>query len=335
MKPKYPLYIPSKGRSDSRLTVKSLERMGVDYNIVVEGQEYDDYARVIDEKKIIVLPEIYFEQYDTLDRDGVWEGTGPGAARNFIWDHSTERGFKRHWVMDDNIQMFLRFNNNLQIPSNSGAIFRAMEDFCDRYENVGMAGPNYYMFVPRKAKHPPVIMNTRIYSCNLIKNDIPFRWRGRYNEDTDLSLRILKSRLCTVQFNAFLQLKTTTMTMKGGNTEMYQKTNNRKEFAELLVRSHPDVARVVWKFNRWHHEVNYQPFKPNRLIRKPDYNEPKVINDYGMILRAKDASDIIDPNLYISQLESCLNEIVDEFSLKDNIILKDINNILFNNNIQL
>ena len=49
------------------------------------------------------------------------------------------------------------------------------------------------------------------------------RWRGRYNEDTDLSLRTLKSGLCTVLFNAFLGDKQTTMTGTGGNTESLYK----------------------------------------------------------------------------------------------------------------
>jgi len=44
----------------------------------------------------------------------------------------------------------------------------------------------------------------------LIRNDVPYRWRGRYNEDTDLSLRMLKDRWCTIQFNAFLQGKAAT-----------------------------------------------------------------------------------------------------------------------------
>ena len=43
MNPKYPIYIISKGRADSRLTVKSLETMDVPYRIVIEPQEYDDY----------------------------------------------------------------------------------------------------------------------------------------------------------------------------------------------------------------------------------------------------------------------------------------------------
>ena len=54
-KPQFPLYIPSKGRADSRLTAKALEEMGLFYTIVVEEQEYDEYAKVIDKKKILIL----------------------------------------------------------------------------------------------------------------------------------------------------------------------------------------------------------------------------------------------------------------------------------------
>ena len=53
--PRYPLYIVSKGRAESRLTSKALERMNVPYRIVVEDQEFDDYAAVIDEKKILLF----------------------------------------------------------------------------------------------------------------------------------------------------------------------------------------------------------------------------------------------------------------------------------------
>ncbi len=86
-KPQFPLYIPSKGRADSRLTAKALEEMGVFYTIVVEEQEYDDYAKVIDKKKILILDKKYQDQYDTCDNLGNSKSKGPGAARNFIWEH--------------------------------------------------------------------------------------------------------------------------------------------------------------------------------------------------------------------------------------------------------
>ena len=47
MNPKYPVYIISKGRSETRLTSKALERMKVPYHIVIEPQEYILYLPAI------------------------------------------------------------------------------------------------------------------------------------------------------------------------------------------------------------------------------------------------------------------------------------------------
>lgn len=51
----------------------------------------------------------------------------------------------------------------------------------------------------------------------------------------------------------------------------------------MIEKLHPGVAKIVWKFNRWHHHVNYKHFKKNRLIKKP-IAIPKGINEYGMKL---------------------------------------------------
>lgn len=285
MLPRYPVYIVSKGRWQSRLTSKALEAMGVPYHIVIEFQEYDDYASVIDPMKILILPPHYLDEYDTFDELGYGRSKGPGAARNYCWQHSIDGGFARHWVMDDNLDAFHRLNRNIKCESDTGSVFAAQEDFVDRYENVAISGPNYYSFVKTGDGVPPFVMNTRIYSCLLIKNDIPYRWRGRYNEDTDLSLRVLKDGWCTVQFNAFLQGKVTTQRMAGGNTKEFYKDEGTMAKSQMLVDMHPDVAKVVWRFNRWHHHVDYKPFKNNLLIRKQGLYIPDVINNYGMILR--------------------------------------------------
>lgn len=287
MQPKYPVYIVSKGRCGSRLTSKALERLGVPYFIVVEKDEYPQYSSVIDPSKVLVLPQSYLDAYETCDDLGDTKGKGPGSARNFCMDHSRENGFKRHWVMDDNIPRFHRLNRNLMVVVSDGAIFRAMEDFVDRYSNVPIAGLNYDFFAKAKEPLPPYVVNTRIYSCLLIDNSIKYRWRGRYNEDTDLSLRVLKDGDCTIQFNAFLQEKATTQTLKGGNTDMFYAKEGTKPKSEMLVRMHPDVSRMVWKFNRWHHQVDYGRFKKNRLNRVVDIRDIPPIDNYGMVLKLK------------------------------------------------
>jgi hypothetical protein len=291
MNPRFPIYIPSKGRHESRLTMKALEKLHVPYRVIVEEPEFSAYAKVIDKRRLLVLDPKYQRDYDAMValKDGESRGSGP--ARNFAWDHAISAGADWHWVIDDNIRGFWRFNHNLKIPVADGTIIRCMEDFCLRYENVAMAGPDYYMFTPRKAKHTrPFTLNTRIYSCNLIRCDLPFRWRGRYNEDADLSIRLLKAGYCTILFNAFMQWKMTAtpgVRMKGGNTEEVYKGGSHLgalEKSKLLVASHPDVARMVWRFNRWHHHVDYSAFAGNKLRRRVKLKVKTGVDNYGMRL---------------------------------------------------
>jgi len=284
MRNRHPIYIVSKGRWVSRLTSKALESMRVPYFIVVEQHEYAEYAAVIDPAKILVLPQIYLDTYDTCDTVGGAKSKGPGAARNFAWEHSIASGATWHWVMDDNLDAFHRLNRGLKLESDTGAIFAAAEDFVERYENIAISGFNYYSFVKATDPVAPYVLNTRIYSCLLIRNDIPYRWRGRYNEDTDICLRVLKDGWVTLQFNAFLCGKVTTQRMKGGNTADFYAQEGTMAKSQMLADLHPDVAKVVWRFNRWHHHVDYAPFKRNKLIRKQGLNIPQGINDYGMTI---------------------------------------------------
>ena len=250
--------------------------MGVPFKIVIEPQEFAQYANVIDEKNILVLP------FGNL-------GQGSIPARNWIWEHALGLGAEQHWILDDNIREFYRLDRNVKYRVDSGATFQACEDFVDRYENIALAGMDYEFFSPRRIKRNPFILNTRIYSCILIKNDLPYRWRGRYNEDTDLSLRILKDGWCTILFLAFQSKKIATMKMKGGNTDELYKDRERSRFemALSLQQQHPDVVKIVCKWGRWQHLVNYKVFKNNQLIKKPGLVIPEGNNEYGMVLLKK------------------------------------------------
>jgi hypothetical protein len=291
--PKYPVYIVSKGRHESMITSKSLARMKVPHYIVIEPQDKDNYEKALDNfniRKYVTLVVAPFSNH----------GDGPGRARNYAWDHSIALGAERHWVLDDNIADFYRLHKNERVRVESGAIFKAAEDFVDRYENVPISGFQYRFFIAPNSKYPAYVKNTRIYSTLLIENTCKHRWRGRYNEDTDICLRVLKDGDCTIQFNAFMQGKCATQTVKGGNTEeFYWKEGDLDKEkwrdgrlnatgtinkSQMLVDMHPDVSRVVWKYGRWHHYVDYGPFKKNQLRLKEDVNLkdfPKVDN-YGM-----------------------------------------------------
>jgi len=289
MQPQFPIYIPSKSRASTATTPRVLEDMGVDYRIVVEEQQYKEYSEYFKKSRLLVLDPKYYAEYDACMEIEEGESKGSGPARNFIWEHSISEGHDWHWTMDDNIYEFLRLHKNQKIAVGDGTIFVAMEDFSLRYENVAMAGPHYRGFADARKKMPPFITGTRVFSCNLIRNDLPFRWRGRYNEDVDLSLRMLKAGWATIQFFAFLQDKAKTQTFAGGNTEAFYAKEGTYLKSKMLVDLHPDVTELAWRFGRVHHHVDYSQWRGMPLIKKKDYQSSKN-NPYKMKLVNKTRS---------------------------------------------
>lgn len=284
--PKYPLYVITKGRWKQTLTIDTLEDMGVDFYICVEPDEYDNYAKKVDVKKIIKLPENFSQQK-----------RGSIPVRNFVWEHSVQNGHKKHWVIDDNILGFFRWNHNLKKRVRDGVFFRIMEDFSDRYENLGLVGCQYASFVP--ATEPgrgQFIKNTRVYSCILINSELldsrlEERWRGTYNEDTDLSLRVLSTGdLCTVNFNCLLSGKQTTGTMRGGNTDTIYEggvySGYKKKFDELK-KNWGKIVKLTHekhKDGRPHHHIPYTKLFKQGLVLKPGIEKEPKINEYNMRL---------------------------------------------------
>jgi hypothetical protein len=277
MNPRWPIFIPTKGRHESRHTIKMFDALDVPYTIFVEAHERDLYAQHVAPERIHVLPH--------RDR-------GLTATRNYIWDYATQRGTPWFWTFDDNISGLFRFNYNLKTPCGDATIMAVIEDFVERYENVAIAGMNYFMFVIRKEQRPPYTLNTRVYSNMLIRTGLqnrdgsPLRNVTFFNDDTDLCLRVLKDGWVTVLFNAFLIEKKVTMTIKGGMTEYYEKTNKRREFVEELIRAHPDIVRMTERWGRWHHWVDYSRFKQT-LKRRANVVVPQGVNNYGMILQER------------------------------------------------
>ena len=206
--PRYPIYVPTKGRWATPQTIKALEELDVAHYVVVQPQELEHYKPVVKKGEILILP---------AGLDGLV------PTRNWIRKHSMEvLHAKRHWQIDDNIQYWARFHHNLKYRFADGSCFCLMEDFTDRYTNIAVSGPNYDMFTRMKlGDTPPVTLNTRVYSCSLVNNEMPHWWRDVYNDDTDLCLRAMKDNWSVVQFNAYVSKKTTTMLLKGGNTTIY------------------------------------------------------------------------------------------------------------------
>ena len=272
-KPRYPIYIPSKGRADNPLTAEMFDAGGVPFKLMVEPQERDAYAKRWGSKRVVVLPE---------------NNRGLVYSRNACRDHSVSEGHKRHWQFDDDIRRLMRMMGTTRIACPPDVAIRAAEDFTDQFENVGLTSFNYWKLVPFSgpfgmSDYPPFMLNFRCYTCFLMKNDVDCRWRGRYNEDTDMTLQVLAEGLCTVLLNAFLIDTMATSSQSGGQTDIYV-ADGRLEMARELERRWPGVVQVKRRFNRPQHVVNWKIFT-TQLVRKKGA-KPMRPEDYALTLKA-------------------------------------------------
>lgn len=274
-KPRYPVYIPSKGRADNPLTAQMFDEGGVPFRFAVEPNERDAYAKRWGAKRVLVLPE--------NDRGLVY-------SRNWCRDHSVAEGHARHWQFDDDIKRLMRMMKATRIACAPGVALAVAEDFTDRYENVGLTSFNYWKLVPYSgpfgmANYPPFLLNFRCYTCFLMLNSVDCRWRGRYNEDTDMTLQVIAEGLCTVLLNAFLIDTMATSSQSGGQTDIYV-ADGRLQMARELERRWPGVVQVKRRFNRPQHVVNWKRFT-TPLKLKPGIDLSALPpNEYGLTLDA-------------------------------------------------
>jgi len=250
-KHEYPIYIISKGRSFNPLTANNFEKANIDYYIAVEPQEADDYIKVLGKHRILVLP------FSNL-------GLGSYPARNYCWEHSKSIGYKYHWLFDDNILFWMKWINGKRIKYfdlNIALLY--VESFVNK-NNIDIGGfeePNFVVKAPNK----PFKLNCHVYSAMLIKNELPYRWRLKYNEDVDLCLQVLHNGGTTASCVYYMANKVSTADkMKGGNqSELYNGNDPKKKLlkSKMLQAQWPQYAKTVIRFNRIHHFVDWKIFK--------------------------------------------------------------------------
>lgn len=250
-RPEYPIYIISKGRYEVTLTADNFEKSNLDYFIAVEPQEYELYVKKLGSRRVLKLP------FSNL-------GLGSYPARNFCWEHAKAAGYKYHWLFDDNIQYWCKWINGKRKKWHEIATALTYVEAYAKKTNIDILGfeePNFVVKPPKQ----PFKHNCHVYSAMLIKNDLPYRWRLKYNEDVDLCLQVLHNQGTTASCVYYMADKVSTaVKMKGGNqTELYQGNKMEKNLlkAKMLEKVWPQYAKTVIRFNRHHHLINWKVFK--------------------------------------------------------------------------
>lgn len=270
---RFPVYINSRGRAGRQLTANALLKIGIAPTLVVEEAEHAAYRAANPDCEVVAWPPTYWDDYERTPELDPHPTTGIG--RNFAWDHSRERGFTHHWIMDDNIRQFYVVERKRLKTATTPTSLGWVEEFALRWENLGGVCLAMSAFV-KESVRTPLVLNTRLYCATLMNNALAesgIRWRRGYNEDTITSIDILKTGYwCTAQTYIVAINKVGTGRrgrLEGGMSEFYADGGFIRKSAEL-VRVHPDCCRTSRRFQRVHHHCNYKMFQQQLIPARVD-----------------------------------------------------------------
>ncbi len=191
IKNEYPIFIISKGnffrnkKYQPPKTAQYLEMINVDYKIVLEPQEAEEYAKSISKSKIIILPDEYLNKNQGI--------------KNFVHHYNIDKEESAYWILDDNINDYYWVDNNERYKVRDAFAFKFVEDLMNNYDNVYLAGHQYKMFCPPTDYRNVIHQNGRVFSSILIRTDTPsLNDEADIWNDNDLSIRILEKGLPTI-----------------------------------------------------------------------------------------------------------------------------------------
>jgi len=202
---KYKIYIPSRKRYEKNLTADLLLGHGIDFKLVVEKNDYEEYYKKYGSKVLCL---------EGSDYGGV------DYARNWIKKYSKSQGEKKHWQLDDDIRcMYILDEDKKLIKTNPVDVLKNCEKITDEYLNVAISGLAASTFVRFSTK--PYEVNKFAYTCFLVRND-DYSWDNNVEDDLDYNLQVLTKGDCTLKFNKYCFAWSTTQSIKGGYTDLYE-----------------------------------------------------------------------------------------------------------------
>lgn len=266
----YSIYIPSKINSVRCILPRLLNRYNILFKLVVEPQDKKSYENKWGEENILVLPE---------------NNKGLCYVRNFIIKYSRSIGEKKHWQLDDDIGGFSLVDGEGLVTSvNPTRALKAIETECDKYINIGLAGPANSCFLQWDKNKKYFLCNKLVASCLLVDNTCEYvNFNIDRVEDIDCCLTILSSHYwCTLKFINVLMNKANDLQVSGN----YESMGKYKEAVKEIMKKWPGVffmtntgrlrAYKIW--TSFKQEPLIKNIKKNSELKcKKDFKEKKKI----------------------------------------------------------
>jgi hypothetical protein len=242
--PRYPIYIPSRGRAGVAPLPDLLTAAGLPYRLAVDPPDVAAYTARYGAAAVLPLPPA---------------GVGSiYAAREAIRTAAAAGPAARHWQLDDDIHQFLTWVDGRRVPCDAATALRTVEDFADQYANVAIAGPAFslWAFHPRTALR----VNGPVVCALLIDHALPLHFRGPCSEDLDFNLQALASGRCTVVLQTVQFVVLGTMTQPGGMRPVYSHADGRLRLVRDLQRRWPGVVRTRRVYGQPRPQIAWRKF---------------------------------------------------------------------------
>lgn len=223
-RPECPVFIPSRGRSDTATIPRVFDAEGIPYTLVVEPHEYDAYAQRFPAADVLRLPE--------SDR-GVW------YVRQFILEYCRENNIDWYWQFDDNIKRFVGAGK----PCTATEALAYAEQLVKEYANLAMVSFDYQQYAFRQRVEYSV---NRRAACAVLTWSGP---GGDYipidpKEDVDFQLQRLAAGMSTILIHRYAMEKPPMgCGGKGGCHDMYA-SGKHVESAKRMLEKWPHTSPV-------------------------------------------------------------------------------------------
>lgn len=220
---KYSIYIPSKGRASHCLTAQLLRIAGLRFTIVVEPDDYDEYACYYNDDNLHVLKK---------------NGQGLPYSRNSILKLSRKRGEFGHWQMDDDIRKFKVRQGDKNVDLNPRISVSNVEKIFDSYKDLSVIAHRYTSFAFSQTSD--FTYNNNPCSSILLRNDVNALWKKGTVDDADFALQILAQGGTTIIANRQLIDTVPHNKQKGGLTDSTAAEDGRRARFVQLAKTWPD-----------------------------------------------------------------------------------------------
>lgn len=210
------IYIPSKGRPQCQ-TAKTLSEQNIQFVIVVEPDELQQYKEQNPNCNFLILPQNNF---------------GLSNVRNYILNYAKSKGEDFFWMIDDDVTSFYT-RQGTKLFKNVEQAFTISEALLNN--KVGQIAMEYRQFAWSANKD--FIENSYADVCVCINTNVHARYRNEVllKEDRDFTMQIIKSGMLVLRSTIACFSAPKNGSNKGGLFEYYASKQKEIESVEKMI----------------------------------------------------------------------------------------------------